>query len=105
MQFDADQCLQALSQGAWLVDVREPHETARLAYDHPRCVTLPLSEFQARFRELPSDTPLVMACAAGGRSLQAMNFLLGQGYTQVGNLTGGMALWSARGLPTRVTPA
>ncbi|WP_374673020.1 rhodanese-like domain-containing protein [Ideonella sp.] len=94
-------CADALAHGAWLVDVREPHEVQRLAFDHPRCLALPLSEFQRRFAELPRDQPLVMAYAAGGRSFQAMQFLAHHGYTQVANLAGGIGAWAAHGLPVR----
>ncbi|MEK8029666.1 rhodanese-like domain-containing protein [Ideonella sp. DXS29W] len=101
MQLDPLQCAQALADGAWLIDVREPHEAARLAYDHPRCVPMPMSQIQSRFHELPRDAPLVMACAAGGRSQQAMQFLAHHGYTHVANLAGGMGAWAAHGLPVR----
>jgi len=100
-QVQPQQCHEALDAGAWLIDVREPHETARLAYDHPHCVEMPLSQIQQRYHELPRDRPLVMACAAGGRSQQAMQFLLHHGFTRVANLQGGMAAWSAQGLPVR----
>ena len=101
MQIDPHQCAEALEAGAWLVDVREPHETARLAFDHPHCVLMPLSEFQERFPELPRDRPLVMACASGGRSFNAMQFLAHHGYTQLANLNGGIGLWAAHGMPVR----
>ncbi|MBH9551864.1 rhodanese-like domain-containing protein [Inhella gelatinilytica] len=101
MQMQTLDCAQALAEGAWLVDVREPHETERLAFDHPQCVQLPLSRFQQQFHELPRDRLLVLACAAGGRSLQAMQFLVHHGFTQVANLTGGVGAWAAHGLPVR----
>ena len=47
------------------------------------------------------DHALVMACAAGGRSFQAAQFLAGQGYPQVANLNGGIGMWTAHGLPVR----
>jgi rhodanese-related sulfurtransferase len=101
MQLDAQACAQALSEGAWLVDVREPHETDHLAFDHPQCVLMPLSQFERRFAELPRDRQLVLACQAGGRSQQAMHYLQHHGYTQVANLVGGIGLWAASGLPLR----
>lgn len=102
LALDPQSALAALSQGAWLVDVREPHEVARLAYGVDRCIHLPLSEFERRHHELPRDADLVMACAAGGRSQQAMNYLLHLGHRQVRNLAGGMAAWRAHGLPVSV---
>lgn len=88
-----------LDEGAWLVDVREPHETARLRFDHPHCVEMPLSRFQQAYTELPRDKTLILACASGGRSQQAMQFLVHHGYTHVANLTGGIGMWAAQGLP------
>lgn len=100
-QLDAPACAQALAAGAVLVDVREPHETAHLAFDHPQCVLLPLSQFERRFTELPRDRDLVLACASGGRSHQAALFLRHHGYSRVANLQGGIGLWAAHGLPLR----
>ncbi|HVO05196.1 MAG TPA: rhodanese-like domain-containing protein [Burkholderiaceae bacterium] len=101
MQLEANACASALETGAWLIDVREPHETHRLAFDHPHCLQMPLSQFQRRFNELPRDRQIVLACASGGRSFQAMHFLLHHGYTLVANLRGGIGSWAAHGLPVR----
>lgn len=102
LQLDPLSALDALRQGAWLVDVREPHERARLAYAVDRCIPMPLSELERRHRELPRDADLLMACAAGGRSQQAMLYLLHQGHGKVRNLAGGMAAWMAHGLPVAI---
>ena len=60
-----------LAEGALLVDVRERAEVARMAFDVPALVQMPLSEFERRFDELPRDRPLVLACESGPRSLKA----------------------------------
>jgi len=102
LQLDPLAALQALQAGGcWLVDVREAHEVARAAYDHAQVIRLPLSELERRHAELPRDADLIMACAAGGRSLQAMQYLLHHGHTRVRNLSGGMGAWRAHGLPVR----
>ncbi len=101
LEVDAQQCAEQLDAGAWLVDVREPHETARLAFDHAHCVLMPLSQFQRRYTELVRDKPLVLACATGGRSFQAMQFLMHHGFTHVANLRGGIGMWAAHGLPVK----
>ncbi|MBB2484161.1 rhodanese-like domain-containing protein [Mitsuaria sp. WAJ17] len=102
LHLDPRSALEALHQGAWLVDVREPHERARLAYAVQRCIPMPLSELERRHHELPRDAELVLACAAGGRSQQAMGYLLHHGHSKVRNLAGGMAAWMAHGLPVAV---
>jgi rhodanese-related sulfurtransferase len=40
-----------------------------------------------------------MVCRSGARSGRAAAALLGMGFTDVTNLTGGMLAWNAAGLP------
>lgn len=98
-----------LGEGALLVDVRERAEVARLAFDVPEVVVMPLSEFEQRFAELPRDRELVLACASGPRSLKAAYFLMYQGYTRVANMDGGLDRWARKGFPIQgeraATPA
>ena len=89
-----------VKEGALLVDVRERDEVARLAYDVPKIVNIPLSEFEERYTELPKDENLVMVCAVGERSLRAANFLLNHGYKKVVNMKPGIKRWVDRGFPT-----
>ncbi|MGZ6825365.1 MAG: rhodanese-like domain-containing protein [Mycobacteriales bacterium] len=79
-----------------LLDVREPHEWA--AGRAPGAVHIPLGELPARLAELPEHRPLSVVCKAGGRSAQAVGFLLSQG-VEVRNVEGGMLAWAASGLP------
>ena len=88
-----------LAEGALLVDVRERAEVARMAFDVPALVQMPLSEFEQRFDELPRDRPLVLACESGPRSLKATYFLIYQGFTDVANMDGGLAKWARKGFP------
>ncbi|MEW5990285.1 MAG: rhodanese-like domain-containing protein [Chloroflexota bacterium] len=82
-----------------LVDVREPHEYARVRAEG--AVLLPLSTFLARYRELPRDRPLQLICQTGSRSGQATAFLLANGWTDVVNVAGGTQAWERAGLPVR----
>ena len=89
---------QLVKDGALLVDVREPGEYDQI---HAEGATLlPLSEFEARYAELPTDRPLVMICRSGARSARAGEFLLANGYGDVTNLAGGTQAWAEAGLPT-----
>lgn len=102
MMLDAPTALARLQAGtALLVDVREPHEVARIAFNAPHVVHMPLSEFERRHRELPHDRELIMACATGGRSFQAMQFLVHHGWQKVSNLQGGIGIWHTHGLPVK----
>lgn len=93
--------LRLLDEGALLVDVRERRELEAASFDVAGLVNIPLSEFGGRWAEIPRDRPVVIACEVGGRSLQATLFLRHQGYANVSNLVGGIARWSAEGLPVR----
>ena len=85
------------------VDVREANEFAdvRLPED---VVLLPLSQFAARFEELPRDRPLLLMCAGGTRSAAATGHLLRNGYGDVVNVAGGINDWQAAGLPVKHGP-
>lgn len=96
---------QWLDEGALLVDVREAHEVAQLAYDVPGMLHIPLSEFEERFSEIPKDRKVVMACRSGARSLRAAGFLANQGYSQVVNMQHGMIRWAEKGFPVKGTDA
>ena len=88
-----------LKQGFTLVDVRERDESARLAFDVANLISMPLSELEQRYAELPTDRPLILACQDGSRSLRATYDLMNKGYTNVTNMKFGMARWVARGFP------
>ena len=90
------------SPGPLLVDVRERDEfTAERAVG---AVLLPISEFGARYEELPRDRPLLMICQSGSRSASATMFLLQRGWTDVRNVEGGTGAWAKAGLPVRHGP-
>ncbi len=71
-----------------LLDVREPHELeiSRLA----NVVHIPLGQIPAGVGELDKDAAWVVICRSGMRSAQATEYMLGQGFTNVRNLTSGM---------------
>ena len=87
---------------ALLVDVREVDEYVSLRVADTLLV--PLSELVARIADLPRDRPLMLLCHSGARSGRATLFLLGQGFADVRNVSGGMVAWRAAGLPTRSGP-
>lgn len=85
-----------------LVDVRERDEFVAMRV--PGAVLLPTSQFATGYRQLPTDRPLLIMCAVGGRSARATEALLGAGFTDVANIAGGINAWHAAGLPTRSGP-
>jgi len=88
-----------IRHGATLVDVRERHEVASLAFDVPKLVHIPLSEFEDRYEELPKDEKLIFVCEVGSRSLRAAAFLLYHGWDaeKVFNMKRGMVRWAQKG--------
>ncbi|MHB0953175.1 MAG: rhodanese-like domain-containing protein [Allorhizobium sp.] len=88
-----------LKEGALLVDVREPSEVAKVGFAGCDVVNIPLSEFEARWQEVPRDRDVILACAVGERSLKATYFLMYQGYDRVANMRPGIGRWLERGFP------
>ncbi len=86
-----------LKEGALLVDVREPDEVAQVGFAGCDVMTIPLSQFEDRWQEVPRDRDVILACAVVVRSLKATYFLMYQGYDRVMNMRPGIARWVARG--------
>ena len=88
-----------IGRGHQLIDVREPDEYAQVRAEG--AVNLPLSEFEARFREIDPARPAVLICRSGARSRRAAEYLAAQGYdeAQLLNLAGGTEAWVAGDLP------
>ncbi|MFN3341248.1 MAG: rhodanese-like domain-containing protein [Flavobacteriales bacterium] len=92
-----------IKRGALLVDVREKDEVEQLSYDVPKYMNIPLSVFEDRFKEIPKDIEVVVACKGGGRSLRAAGFLINHGYDKekVVNMQHGIIRWVQKGFPTK----
>ncbi len=88
-----------VGEGALLVDVREPAEVARTAFDVPDIVNIPMSEFEARWAEVPQNRDVVMVCETGARSLKATYFLQHHGFARVSNMQDGLLKWMRKGFP------
>ena len=75
-----------------LLDVREHDELEMAAVAQARHI--PMREIPTRLAELDRAVPLVVMCHTGGRSRRVAEFLLGNGFSQVFNLRGGIDAWS-----------
>lgn len=75
-----------------LLDVREARELAICQIEG--VVHIPLGEITARWQELDPDRPTVCICHHGMRSAQAAQFLLGQDFGKLFNLSGGVDAWA-----------
>ncbi len=76
-----------------IVDVREAWEHAICKL--PEAKLFPMQEVSTRVNELPRDRDIVVVCHHGMRSYHVADFLLGEGFTRLYNLSGGMAAWAA----------
>lgn len=76
-----------------LVDVRNHNELDICKFEN--ALHIPLHEFAARHGELDKSKEIIVTCHHGGRSQQAANFLIQQGYRNVANLVGGIEAWAS----------
>ncbi len=80
-----------------ILDVREQNE-----WDEghiPGAVFMPMGEVPSRLSEIPTDKTVIVQCRSGNRSNQVTDYLRGQGFTNVHNLSGGINAWQSAGLP------
>jgi len=90
---DGARARELVAAGARVLDVRTPGETA--AGVIPGAILVPIDALESRVGEIPKDQrPLLIYCAAGGRSAAACEFLSHAGYSGLHNLNGGIGAWS-----------
>jgi rhodanese-related sulfurtransferase len=85
------------SQGAFILDVREPSEWAQIHI--PGAVLIPLGELPNRLNEVPRDKDVIVVCRTGHRSAQGRDILRNAGFKRVTSMAGGVTAWQAQGLP------
>ena len=83
-----------------LVDVREAYERDIADLPDHGQLHIPIAELPARFSEVPKDEDVVLYCRSGSRSGWAVEFLRGQGWENVLNLSGGVLGWREEVDPT-----
>ncbi|HEY8526096.1 MAG TPA: rhodanese-like domain-containing protein [Acidimicrobiales bacterium] len=95
-EIDVAELAKRRSEGAPVIDVREPDE-----YDAghvPGARLVPLTTVPERVDEVPTDQPVYVICAKGGRSLRAAEFYRSQGIEAI-NVAGGTSAWIEAGQP------
>lgn len=100
-QICTTQTLAQVQAGAVLVDLRESVDAKALAFDVPGLIHLPMSQLRQRWRELPRDLELILACQTGEQSATASLFLRQQGHTRLSPMRGGILLWMQKGYPVQ----
>ena len=101
-EVDAREAARLREQGSILIDVREQDEVDQGAV--PGAVFIPRGFLEMRIEEAvrDRDTPVVLYCAGGVRSLFAAESLQQLGYSDVASMSGGFSGWKAAGLPWQV---
>ena len=94
-----DWCSSAAPKQPLVLDVREPWEvqTASVKPDGFTLLCIPMQSIPARMAELKqygADHPVGCLCHHGIRSQQVARYLMGQGFTNVVNLQGGIEAWA-----------
>ncbi|MBU0928380.1 MAG: FAD-dependent oxidoreductase [Spirochaetes bacterium] len=77
--------------GAFLLDTRTAEEFALGTI--PGAVNIPVDSVRARLSEIPRDRAVLVFCAAGLRGYLAERVLRQNGWTDLGNLSGGYKTW------------
>ena len=96
IELSIDPLEQALADGFEVVDIREPHELARIATPCAGARHLPVAQLLHGQPALPAGGKYLLVCASGKRSLAAAQELRSRGYTRVFSLRGGIAALTPR---------
>ena len=76
-----------------LVDVREHFEKGIADLPEVGQLRIPMKEIPTNAHQIPKDSKVVLYCRSGARSGSATQYLLGQGWSGVVNLKGGLLAW------------
>lgn len=91
---------QRLSQpGVQLVDVRTPEEFAKGHVEGALNIDWLADGFMDKAGKLDKSKPVLLYCAAGGRSEEALAAMKKAGYTKAVDMLGGFNGWKKAGLP------
>ncbi|MCK8514815.1 molybdopterin-synthase adenylyltransferase MoeB [Methylonatrum kenyense] len=101
-EIEPEEACRRQQQGAVLLDVRDQDEVAAGSPDD--AVRLGRSFLELRIEDRVPDlnTPLMVLCGGGTRSLFAAEDLLRLGYAEVSSVSGGFNRWKNDGLPFEV---
>jgi len=80
-----------------MVDLREASELKEGYISGS--VLIPMSQLAKGSKSLPTDRPLLLICAVGGRSFAVGRYFSSKGYPEIYNLKGGVSAWKKAGFP------
>jgi len=82
-----------------LVDVRTSGEYSRGNIENSK--NIPLQELESRLGELDKTRPILLYCMSGHRSGLALSILKARGFTDIGDIVGGVLAWRDDRLPIK----
>jgi rhodanese-related sulfurtransferase len=101
-KLNADAFQQKMSEkGVQLIDVRTPEEFGSGHLAGAVNYNFNAADFAANMGKLDKNKPVMVYCAAGGRSGRAAQQLQQMGFKQIYDLQGGMGAWKAAGKLTQ----
>lgn len=91
--------IRLMNQGATLLDLREQQAFSQGHISGARHFDVAQIDKAAETLKRYKERPLILYCDRGTTGAAAARKLMGQGFTKVFNLRGGMAAWRAENLP------
>jgi rhodanese-related sulfurtransferase len=82
-----------------LVDVRTTGEVADGYIAGSKNMDIKSADFGTQVKALDTNKPIMVYCAAGGRSKRACNSMKDWGFTEIYELDSGFGGWESAGLP------
>ncbi|RME89754.1 MAG: rhodanese-like domain-containing protein [Verrucomicrobia bacterium] len=82
-----------------VLDVRTSREFARGHIEGATNVDFLAGDFRERLKGVPTNRPVLVHCAVGGRSTEALPALKEAGFAKIYHLDGGFKAWEAAGQP------
>lgn len=80
-----------------ILDVRTPGEVSQGMISGAQHIDFYADNFKDELKKLDKDKPVLVYCAAGGRSAQAQAMMKDMGFKEVYNLLGGYTAWKQAG--------
>lgn len=102
MQYAPREAFIRCQEGAAILDIRPELLCSYKAFDVPGVLYCPWQELGRYLDRIPVDQEIIVADSSGVQSREAIQLLLGAGFTNVAGLGGGMVEWERDGLPVLV---
>lgn len=98
------EALDALREGALLVDLRSDDLVEMKAFSVPECIHIPHALLPHHSDELPKGRLLILADSSGVYTKGAAASLMASGFETIACLNGGMLAWDQAGMPLETDP-